>query len=353
MRRVPKALLLVTFLASCSAEKAPVRWIQLAPGVTLGDTTGDGALAGGAFVSPRLPLGYVVTTPWGEPNLPALFDTAGRFVGLLGRSGDGPGEYRRAQSMVTLGDSLMIVDNALSRATVLDESLRVARSFRIEERPWKLLELADGTFLSSVGIFQRREPFTHLSRDGAAIRRIGAMPEAEGNPIHLLARAPDGTVWTARGSERLELIHYDRSLDRIGELVPERDWFPPTAPFARPSPTTAPPPGVTGIWVDAAGRLWVVGFSADPEWVEGLGPERTGEGGIRYHPITDRRLAYDGILDVYDPASGALLASHREDHAWVDVVEPGVLLQAEQTAEGWTRARLWTARWRDGMSAAP
>ena len=336
---------IVVALAACS-DQARAPGIEIQRRVSFGDTTGEGALAGGAFISPRLPLGYVTTTPWGEPNLPALFDSSGGFVRLLGRSGEGPGEFRGAQSMLVLGDSLLIVDNQLQRATVFDDSLRLIRHFPMGERPWKLLLLADGSYLASVGIFQRRAPFTHLSRDGAALGRVGVIPEREEMPIHAMARAADGSVWTARMSGRMEFTHYDQALNRNGGFTPVREWFPAAEPFTMPSPSQPPASGVTGIWLDSSDRLWVAGFTADPEWSEGLGPERTGEGGIKYHPVTDARLAYDGIIDVYDSKSGSLLATLRDDDRWVDLAEPGVLVRAAEIGDGWTQLTLWAVRWR-------
>lgn len=320
--------------------------IEVTPILTLGDTGGDGTLSGAAFVSARHPRGRVVTTPWGNPNVPALFDSMGNFVHLLGATGAGPGEFRRPQAMVVSGDSLFIMDNVLRRGTVFDASLRLARSFSIPENIWSILELTDGTFLASTGVFALREPFSHLSREGELIGRVGEVPSVQGNPINLMAQAGDGTIWAARGGERLELTQYDRRLQRVGGFAPTRAWFPESRPGRKRSVDDPPSAGVRGLWLDSSGRLWVLGIAADSEWKEGMGPERVGEGGVRYRPIADGRLAFDGIIDVYDAARGTLLASYRVDEPWHDMVEPGIIVRADETEDGWTVLTLWSASWR-------
>src|SRR5690606_14632658 len=101
------------------------------------------------------------------------------------------------------------------------------------------------------------------------------------------------------------------SLTRVGVYQPDRAWFEPYGANVKRSVDQAPYALVLGIWVDPADRIWVIGATADSQWVEGMGPEQQGEGGTPVRPLRDPALAYAGIIDVYDAYTGALLATHR------------------------------------------
>jgi hypothetical protein len=70
--------------------------------------------------------GQVVVNDWQTPRV-GLYDRNGRFVRPLGRSGAGPGEYRRPQIALYL-DTLVIYDDVLSRETIMTLDGKVVRS---------------------------------------------------------------------------------------------------------------------------------------------------------------------------------------------------------------------------------
>ena len=49
-----------------------------------------------------------------------VFDTAGRFIGVIGRDGAGPGEFRSFASIGVRSDTLWVVDRFNARVTVMD-----------------------------------------------------------------------------------------------------------------------------------------------------------------------------------------------------------------------------------------
>jgi hypothetical protein len=58
------------------------------------------------------------------------YNAAGRFLGLVGRSGGGPGEYRQIMGMAVAGDSILLVyDPGQRRMTVFDTGGSYRRSF--------------------------------------------------------------------------------------------------------------------------------------------------------------------------------------------------------------------------------
>ncbi|MEX0891969.1 MAG: hypothetical protein WEB88_07330 [Gemmatimonadota bacterium] len=83
------------------------------------------------------------------------FDRAGRHVRTVGGQGSGPGEFRGPLGLMTLpGDSLMVSDFQLRRATVLDPEGTVLEVFplpRVGLPPPQLVDvLPDGRLLHSV-----------------------------------------------------------------------------------------------------------------------------------------------------------------------------------------------------------
>jgi hypothetical protein len=64
-----------------------------------------------------------------------FYDSAGAFLGRVGGSGEGPGEFENLSFLGTFaGDSLVTYDRALLRIQVFDPHGRFIRSFRVESR---------------------------------------------------------------------------------------------------------------------------------------------------------------------------------------------------------------------------
>jgi len=64
-------------------------------------------------------------------DLPVVFDPAGEFVGRVGRTGQGPGEFIRAAAFFRSGDSVVVLDAGQPRASVVAPDLTVARTVRL------------------------------------------------------------------------------------------------------------------------------------------------------------------------------------------------------------------------------
>lgn len=104
--------------------------LTLTPELKIGQADGPPEYAFGQ-------LGYMAVTSNGTFFLYDYQDTqirrynaAGRFLGLVGRSGGGPGEYRQIMGMAVQGDSVLLVyDPGQRRMTVLDTSGIYRRSF--------------------------------------------------------------------------------------------------------------------------------------------------------------------------------------------------------------------------------
>ncbi|MEO8226062.1 MAG: hypothetical protein ABI637_01460 [Gemmatimonadota bacterium] len=97
------------------------------------------------------------------------------------------------------------------------------------------------------------------------------------------------------------------------------------------------------MMIDAGGRLWVFGRTANPHWVRGLGPTGRIENGQTSYPVVDPDKAYDAVIEVRDTTDGHRSAC-RTRHSWWDSApteQPGCELMptARHSSMYWTR--LW------------
>lgn len=67
----------------------------------------------------------------GSSTLVHVLDGQGRLVGLVGRRGQGPGEFQSPAAVVPVGDSMVVFDVANARATMVGLDLQPSRSVRL------------------------------------------------------------------------------------------------------------------------------------------------------------------------------------------------------------------------------
>lgn len=103
-----------------AAERVP-RWaVGPEPSLSIGVAEGDpGYEFHRVLDAALLSDGRIAVLDWGSRQV-RLFGSDGRLVGVQGREGDGPGEYRSPQILWTLaGDSMAVYDPRQDRVTVL------------------------------------------------------------------------------------------------------------------------------------------------------------------------------------------------------------------------------------------
>lgn len=157
MRRQLLAVLLITLSASCrradwtdtivttvdsagirittiiaSAAVLPEWALAPSPGLTLADAaTGDSTAFTHISAARWLRDGRIVVADAAARRL-LLFDSAGRFVRPLGRSGQGPGEFRNLGEVTVIpGDSLTTFDASLRRLSVWHPDSGFVRSTQV------------------------------------------------------------------------------------------------------------------------------------------------------------------------------------------------------------------------------
>ena len=106
-----------------------------------------------------------------------VFDSTGNHTAVWGREGEGPGEFRGIWMIKMLaGDSLLVVDLATRRLTVLDGTGRYARSFTVPFAPLDIhLLSADRWVLAGVSYSDEHigYPLHLYSSSGAHVSSFG------------------------------------------------------------------------------------------------------------------------------------------------------------------------------------
>lgn len=245
-----------------------------------------------------------------------LFDPRGRFVRRIGRSGEGPGEFKGIASLQLLaGDSMAVYDPPLRRWTVLATSGEVleSRTFRFGDLPGVGVAYrhddGDFTIVGSVligpggepGYFDTTRPLFQFETAEERLRSTGQVPGTQSYrtkngalgralvlrsgsvaigsrifvgdgrtwDIEVLAR--DGTTletWRRSGvdlslsDERLRRAE-THGLERVMENAPQA-----LARWRRLYAEVPPPaslPAYSGFLLDTEGFLWVRGYSLTGE----------------------------------------------------------------------------------------
>jgi hypothetical protein len=286
------------------------------------DPEGRAGLAAPSGIT-RTSAGSWVVTSFENPGRVSLFSSTGRFVRTVGRTGDGPGEFRSA-TLATFGpgDSVWIFDSQLMRATVLDSSLRYARSFRVvASPPLDLVVFPDSRIV--IGAEYRTGeragyPLHIIEPSGSLSRSIGTDAPAYHRGSPSVSRrsfwpASSTSIWTA-DIVRYRIQQWSLAGAKLKEIVRNVDWFRPHTTFPYPADRASqpPPPGVISVHQDSTGLLWTLVRVPDPRWKNAVGP-RQNVLGRTVTGVLDRDRYWDTLVEVLDPTTGNLVASLRVD----------------------------------------
>lgn len=254
----------------------------------------------GTFVSASLDMTQI-----------AEFSVDGRLVGVIGRSGQGPGEFLRLRTLVPgPGDTLFAPDMGQGRITMLGPDRELAGTLPVPFPPD--LVMPDGLFLFAQQIPRTETigyPMHLVDREGRVVRSFGTdQPQYRPDLDHILTRkvapGPDGTVW-AMAPARYLLERWDPTTgEQLQSTRIPSDWFSESI-----DPTdlaVRPPSRVEGLWEDEDGLVWTIVRDADVDWER---PPRGNETRPMDQQEYDR--LFDWVIEVVDPGSGHVLASRR------------------------------------------
>jgi hypothetical protein len=258
----------------------------------------------------------------GSAALRNLYDSAGRYVGSLGQDGDGPGEFRQAVAAARFAsDSVYLWDRQHRLMTVLDHAAHPVRTFHVSADGFQLAAAGDGHFVldgyADGGNYS--EPLNGFTADGKLIAAFGEVTPRErfapGPPVDRRV-ASDGQRgwWTARAGYRYELEHWDSTLHRVAQFLPEASWFPVQRDLesgTREGGFSLLRPGIRWIHADSAGRLWVGGAEPAPGAQDAV--DACVRGGKQAFKCALERMtsSFTAVIEVRSPSDGHLLASVR------------------------------------------
>jgi hypothetical protein len=289
-----------------------------------------------------------------------IYDERGRFVRVMGRLGEGPGEFRGVNTLhVGSGDTLHLFDFALRRYQVFSPSHEFVRGHRVDVIPRNVLELRPGHLVVD---FNRGERSAfglplHVIQDSAVVFSFGGRDAlvATGRPegaalARALTRASDSTFWAARWGEYL-LEEWDltgRLLTRMSRRV---DWME-RAPLG--SPGAAVNPSCSHLTRDETGLLWLLCWVRRPDWEELSYEAPSGLAGqtTRVSRTGSRYDLFESILEVIDPERGEIVASARLPQYILGFLGDGRAYTYEQDELGVGRFAIWRLDIAEGTPSA-
>ena len=296
------------------ADEAGECAVQLREVLRLG-APGDPGTVGSRPEITRTAVGHYVVASVENRGQLLVFDPDGAFMEALGGNGDGPGEYRVPGRMRPGSDgSLRILDLVNRRITHVsaDGGLLETTDIRsLHGLDFVTLGAGERHAVSGFGQIDDQLSATTeiVGSDGVRLASLGAVPVASW--VVNFFRAPvaldgQGSVWTTRaGGYGFEAWDPEDGSEPVTRLAGDPQWFDPGPP--RPgAPVSAPAPSIViSLRVDR-GLLWAGTWVADEN--------REANAATAPSPLDLDRLL-DTILDVIDPATGALIARTRRDEA--------------------------------------
>lgn len=334
----PRTTISTTGCAACDLELVHV--------ATLGTTTDPISPSHFQIGASRDSRGRYYVAPMADLAVVGVYDSSGKFLRTVGRSGAGPGEYgfiMRAE--VLKGDSLLVLDVANSRITLLSPEYAPIRSIPMHGRYIRAFRISRDEFLVYGDVRSAAAagfPLHIVANDGRVVRSFGSLkPEVSRDrpQAHLrhVAIGSDGDPWTLR-YDRYELEKWQLSGSLAHAISRNASWFPPWD-YSQTVSHASPPKAVSvDLWSDEAGMLWSMIRVPSARWTPY--PRKPG---VREPPMAP--LGYfdestDTIIEVLDPKSGRLLVSKRYEQYFFGQAN-GQLFSLRETADGDLRVEVW------------
>jgi hypothetical protein len=280
-------------------------------------------------------------------SLVAMQDSAGRYLGTVGRAGRGPGEISDLTSFgFGPGDSLWVVDGLMQAHLYAPApAATYVRTVRFDRLSPAAVD-PQGFVVRSIVIGDRSGTTLQEPRlvgfDGKVQATYGPSLVGQNSNAHMgVVDVVDGTsAWVARSGEyALELLGADGTMRR--RITREVDWFPfDTTVWDRRS---KPRSRIRDIALDDEGRLWVLLARARGDWESRLSEVPRIAGPVSARAMRGVRPVdqlYDGVLEVLDAETGNVLATRDVAGNVLGFAAPGVIYEQGEDPAGLVTMRL-------------
>ena len=323
--------------------------IDLRPAVTIHES-GDSVTFGDDVGLIAGPSGFVAIRPMGRGAI-AVYDSAGRLVRSLGPKGRGPGEFLEPTSAAFgPGDSLFVSDRDNLRLSVLSpDDQHLVRTVQIPGEEVAFRASRHHRLLSPLMMWDRER---RSSRFGLRVASWDGSAPVAVAPSVSLDRFGSATSDTGRGIWVADRRTYSMTLfdgQRIIRTVKrEPDWFPAdTSPIQGPAWLGNGRPFITDMSVADDGRLWVLIKRKNPRYSDTAAIPRTKY--ISPMGLPPLAIIFEGVLEVLDPVSGALIDSRVVPGDMIGFIGPGRLYQkTDADSSGVLMLRVWEAKLKPG-----
>jgi hypothetical protein len=315
----------------------------------LGTEEGDGFVSAPAGIAQW--NGMLAVTHWAKQGSISLYSSDGAFIRDVGRSGEGPGEFRFAGRLLVDHDTLFVLDHSLSRVTALTNEATVGRTASFPTggvMSW--IRLRDGRFVISADIRLREtvgKPLHLLSANGERLLSFGAdtpsvLPDMPHRNQRLLALGPDGTIWSVRRTDYV-LEQWAPDGRKLAELRRNASWFVPHGLGGFRTRNEPAHPTVEAFWIDDAGRAWLAIELPDTEWQDAVARLDDVQGRERWG-YTDDNEYFDTVVEVVDLAQARVIAHGRMEPALTSARFSGAVATYREHDDGTQLIEVWRPR---------
>jgi hypothetical protein len=300
-----------------------------------------------------------------------VYDSAGRFSSVIGRRGNGPGEYELVNAAtVGPGDTLHVAHNS-SRISLFSPTGEFVRT--VSTAIWRIQELlvpGNGSH-AIAGLFPSAAAAglsLHLhDASGEYERSIGSVDllDTGGESTRMLAVGPEGSIWASeRSNYRLEKIDRFGEVTRIIGVVPLPEWgslliadeveadnkrkrgfIDATAMvMSRPEHMPFPPTfRISSLHAPDSRQVWAALHVAAPGWRE-VRMRYDPRAGTDVVPMDDMSPElYHTVIDIIDVASGNVIA-RRQVPGYGALANDGTFVLSRYNANGEIEVTLFRVR---------
>ncbi len=316
-----------------------------------------------------VPGGFVVQNIMAKTPL-LHYDSSGRYLGFLGRLGGGPGEYPLyIQAIISgPGDSVTIIGPGHLAVISIATGRGRSGPLPVGITGFSGAVLANRSLMLNLNE-EGKPAFALLDPAGRLLRAFGdtqpmvMLPHQDGRTIHdvnateyFVTPSRDGGAWIAAHYYRHQVERLLRQGTVVTSSTRRPAWFLPYAyadideKLYRLGESRAPrPTQAVGMGLAADGNVMVLYRAADANWKPDPNAPPPPRPGIEY-PVDNRVPTggmdryVDGILEVYDDATGRFVGSWRSDVTPTSITPGGLICIRNQDADGIISYRVYRVK---------